>query len=40
MSDFPALDITPFWATVNDDLITIVDSIPDDKLNWTPKPDL
>jgi uncharacterized damage-inducible protein DinB len=40
VSDLPRLDITPFWATVNHDLITIVDSIPDDKLNWTPKPDL
>ena len=40
MSDFPRLDITPFWATVNDDLITIVDSIPGDKIDWSPKPEL
>lgn len=40
MTDFPALDIVPYWATVNDDLITIVDSIPDDKIDWSPKPEL
>jgi uncharacterized damage-inducible protein DinB len=40
MSDFPALDITPYWRAANDNLIQIVDAIPDDKLNWSPKPEL
>ena len=40
MSTYPALDVTEYWATVNDDLIKIVDAIPDEKLNWTPKPEL
>ena len=40
MSNYPALDLTPYWASLNDDLITITDAIPDDKLNWTPKPEL
>ena len=40
MSDYPAIDLTPYWASLNDDLITIVDAVPDDKLNWTPKPEL
>ena len=34
------LDIVPFWARPNDQLITLVDVIPDDKLNWSPKPEL
>jgi len=40
MSEYPAIDLTPYWASLNDDLITIADAIPDDKLNWTPKPEL
>jgi uncharacterized damage-inducible protein DinB len=37
---FPPLDITPTWARFNDELIRLVDYIPDDKLNWSPKPEL
>ena len=34
------LDITPVWARFNHDLIRLVDYVPDDKLNWSPKPEL
>ncbi len=34
------LDIAPFWQSLQADLLRIVDLIPDDKLNWTPKADL
>jgi uncharacterized damage-inducible protein DinB len=37
---FAALDIVPFWARMNDTLVQLVDYIPDDKLNWSPRPEL
>ena len=37
---FPRIDITPTWARFNEGLIRLVDYIPDDKLNWSPKPEL
>ncbi len=37
---FPRIDITPTWARLNDGLVRLVDCIPDDKLNWSPKPEL
>jgi uncharacterized damage-inducible protein DinB len=37
---FARLDIVPVWARFNGDLIRLVDYVPDDKLNWSPKPDL
>lgn len=41
MSDgSPRLDITPHWQSVQDDLLRIVDLIPVDKLNWSPKDGL
>ena len=36
----PRIHITPTWARFNDDLIRLVDYVPDDKLNWSPKPEL
>lgn len=36
----PRIDITPTWARFNDELIRLVDYVPDDKLNWSPKPEL
>jgi uncharacterized damage-inducible protein DinB len=39
-STFAALDIVPNWARLNDTIIQLVDYIPDDKLNWSPKPEL
>jgi uncharacterized damage-inducible protein DinB len=38
--DFPPIDISPHWVTVHEHLLHIVDLIPDDKLDWTPKPEL
>lgn len=37
---FPPLDIVRYWAPLNGQLIDLVDLIPDDKLNWSPKPEL
>jgi uncharacterized damage-inducible protein DinB len=34
------IDITPTWARFNDELIRLVDYVPDDKMNWAPKPEL
>ncbi len=34
----PALDIAPFWADLNDQLIELVDLVPDDRLDWAPDP--
>jgi len=37
---YPPLDITAHWSRLNDGLIRLVDHIPGDKLNWSPRPDL
>ena len=37
---YPPLDITPVWARFNESLIALVDRIPDDQMNWSPKPEL
>jgi uncharacterized damage-inducible protein DinB len=37
---YASLEIAPFWARMNDTLVQLVDCIPDDKLNWSPKPEL
>ena len=34
------IDLTPTWARFNDGLIRLVDHIPEDQLNWSPKPEL
>lgn len=39
-SHFPSLDITSCWVPINDQLIELLDRIPDDKLEWSPKPEL
>ena len=39
-SHFARLDIVPVWARFNDELIRLVDYVPDDELNWSPKPEL
>jgi uncharacterized damage-inducible protein DinB len=39
-SSSPRIDITPTWARFNDELIRLVDYVPDDELNWSPKPEL
>jgi uncharacterized damage-inducible protein DinB len=37
---FAPLSITPMWARVNHELIELVDRLPEDKLDWSPKPGL
>ncbi len=37
---YPPLEITPIWARVNDELIELLDLIPDDKIDWSPRPEL
>ena len=37
---FPPLAITRYWAPLNGQLIELVELIPDDKLEWSPKPEL
>ena len=39
-ASFPSLDVTAQWGRLNDGLITLVDYVPDDKLDWSPQPDL
>lgn len=36
----PALAISPYWQSVQDDVLRIVDLVPDDKIDWSPKQDL
>ena len=37
---YPPLDISSEYVRVTDHLIALVDCIPDDKLDWSPKPEL
>ena len=37
---YPRIDITPIWARHNDSLIALVDRIPDEQMNWSPRPEL
>jgi uncharacterized damage-inducible protein DinB len=37
---YPPLEISAEYARVTDHLIALVDCIPDDKLDWSPKPEL
>jgi uncharacterized damage-inducible protein DinB len=37
---FPPLDITAHWGRLNDELVRLVDYVPDDQMNWSPRPDL
>ena len=34
------LDIVPIWGRLNDMLIELVDIVPDDGMDWSPKPEL
>lgn len=35
-----AIDVLPFWVRMNEQIIQLIDYIPDDKMNWSPKPEL
>ena len=37
---YAPLEIAPMWARINDELIELVDLVPDDKLDWSPEPEL
>ena len=37
---FPPIDIIDAWSAVNDHLIELLDLIPEDKLEYSPKPEL
>jgi uncharacterized damage-inducible protein DinB len=34
------VDLIPIWARLNEDLVRLADCVPDDKLDWSPKPEL
>jgi uncharacterized damage-inducible protein DinB len=34
------MDILPLWAKLNDMLIELLDVVPDDRMQWSPKPEL
>ncbi len=36
----PRIDITSTWWRLNDNLIKLVEYVPDDQINWSPRPDL
>ena len=40
MSEYQPLAIVTTWERFNDDLIRLVDYVPDDQINWSPKPEL
>lgn len=40
MTDYPRIDITPIWARLNDELLRVLEYVPDDKMNWSPRPEL
>jgi uncharacterized damage-inducible protein DinB len=37
---FPRVDIAGVWGRFNADLIRLVEYVPDDQINWSPKPEL
>ena len=37
---YARLDIGATWAQMNDDLIALIDFVPDAQINWSPKPEL
>jgi uncharacterized damage-inducible protein DinB len=34
------LDIVPYWQRLNDGVVRLVDYIPEEQLNWSPRPEL
>ena len=40
MTQYAPLDIGPNWGRLNETIVTLVDYIPDDKLGWSPSPEL
>ena len=40
LTTYPRIDIIELWSQLNDNLIKLVDYVPEDKVNWSPKPEL
>jgi len=40
MADYPPLDITPTWRKLNEEMIRLVAYVPEDQINWSPRPEL
>jgi uncharacterized damage-inducible protein DinB len=40
MTKFASLNIVRYWVPLNSQLIELIDLIPGDKLDWSPKPEL
>jgi uncharacterized damage-inducible protein DinB len=38
--NYPRIDIVPHWESVQRDLLAVIDLIPDDRMDWSPKPEL
>ena len=39
-ASYPPLDIADQWPKLNEQLVALVDCVPDDKLDWSPRPEL
>ena len=39
-TSFPPIDVTAQWGRLNDSIVTLVDYVPDDKLDWSPRLEL
>lgn len=37
-AEYPRIEVTPFWARINDQLVEVVDSLTDDELSRRPAP--
>ncbi len=37
---FPPIDVASEWPKLSEQLVSLVDVVPDDKMNWSPKPEL
>src|SRR2546425_10547777 len=38
MPNYAPLKIAPYWQMTNENLIELIDLVPEDKLDWTPAP--
>ena len=37
---YPPLNVTQYWADLTDHLVELVDLVPEDKMNWSPAPEV
>ncbi len=38
MTTYPRLNFTPHWKVMNENLIELIDLVPEEKLDWSPAP--